>query len=83
MTTTVLEAVVEAPRKSFPWQAMLTFLTEPAESNAGEVLLQRNSAPTETTGDVPTDTLLNIIGLKGLTKSRIHKLADQDDSDLK
>lgn len=82
MTTTVLEAVAEAPRKSFPWQAMLAFLTEP-ESNAGTVLLQRNSQASEATGDIPTDTLLGIIGLKGSTKSRIHKLADQDDSDLK
>ena len=80
MTTTVLEAVVEEPRKSFPWQAMLTFLTE-AESNAGTVLLQRNSPGSEVTGNVPADTLMGIIGLKGTTKSRIHKLADQDDSD--
>ena len=83
MTTTVLESVVETPRKSFPWQAMLTFLTEPAESNAGEVLLQRNSSAPEATGEISSDNVLSIMGLKGSTKARIHKLADQDDSDLK
>jgi hypothetical protein len=82
MTTAVLEQAVEVQKHSFPWQAMLAFLTEP-ESNAGTVLLQRNSLSAEATGDVATDTLLGVIGRKAATRARIHKLADQDEPDSK
>jgi len=82
MTIAVLEQVAEARKHSFPWQAMLAFLTEP-ESNAGTVLLQRNSLSAEATGDVATDTLLGVIGRKAATRARIHKLADQDEPDSK
>lgn len=82
MTTAVLEQAVEVQKHSFPWQAMLAFLTEP-ESNAGTVLLQRNSLSAEATGDIATDTLLGVIGRKAATRARIHKLADQDEPDSK
>ncbi len=82
MTTTILEPVVETHQHSFPWQAMLAFLTEP-ESNVGTVLLQRNSLSSEATGDLSTDTLLGVIGRKAATRARIHKLADQDEPDTK
>ena len=82
MTTALLEPVVDLPRQSFPWQAMLAFLTEP-ESNVGTVLLQRNSLTSEATGDLSADTLLGVIGRKAATRARIHKLADQDEPDPK
>ncbi len=82
MNTTILERPVDTPRKSYPWQAMLAFLTEP-ESNVGTVLLQRNSLSSEATGDIPTDTLLGVIGRKATTRARIHKLADQDEPESK
>jgi hypothetical protein len=82
MTTAVLEQAVEVQKHSFPWQAMLAFLTEP-ESNAGTVLLQRNSLSAEATGDIAADTLLGVIGRKAATRARIHKLADQDEPDSK
>ena len=82
MTTTILEPVVETSKHSFPWQAMLAFLTEP-EGNVGTVLLQRNSLSSEATGDLSADTLLGVIGRKAATRARIHKLADHDEPDSK
>ncbi|MBM3346440.1 MAG: hypothetical protein FJY55_08110 [Betaproteobacteria bacterium] len=82
MTTSVLENAVNVPKHSFPWQAMLAFLTKP-ESGTGALLLQRNNLGADPTAEFATDTLLGVIGCQGVTHARIHKLADQDEPDSK